>query len=169
MFHKCTYIRSLVWVMVLTTGDRYGQNHGARTSTELRMYVHTSRQIKLQTTITYPYQMVGQISPQQESTYAYIAGFHTGFSAWGWGNSLYINKVRDWVHSSPRNLFLRFGLTIDFSISLSNSWGGGNPSFPPPCMKPCIAWMYVTWHVHTSIIMFPLLLKLSSFLNKSHY
>ena len=60
----------------------------------------------------------------------------------GGGNSLYINKVRDCGHSSPRKK-LRFGLTIDFSISninilklLGGGGGGGNPSFPPPCMNP---------------------------------
>ena len=41
-----------------------------------------------------------------------------------------ISKVRDSGHSSPRISFLRFGLTIDFSIFL----GGGIPvsSSPPP-------------------------------------
>ena len=35
----------------------------------------------------------------------------------------------------PKFVFLRFGLTIDFSISIINILkllGGGNPSFPPP-------------------------------------
>ena len=93
-------------------------------------------------------------------------GFHTGFLAWGGGggNSLYINKVRDWGHSSPRIFFLRFGLTIDFSISninilkLLGGGGGGESQFPIPLLYETLACVIIRTyfyyrgglkHVHT--------------------
>ena len=58
------------------------------------------------------------------------------YRIFGWRGGLFVHQqVQDWGYSSPRKK-LRFGLTIDFSISTDLGGGGGDPSFPPPCMKP---------------------------------
>ena len=64
-----------------------------------------------------------------------LSGFHTGFESWG-GNEGVSCKFKFCVGVS-----CKFLSNTSFNPQLAwgggeSCFGGGNPRFPPPCMKP---------------------------------
>ena len=76
------------------------------------------------------------LSEKRCYVHVFVAGFHTGFLAWGGGSidaSTKCGNVRGYL--SSLTICTDFSITINFSQILE---GGGGSQFPPLCMKPCV-------------------------------